>query len=340
MKKKLSKFVTNARASSIDVAKLANVSQATVSRVLNHPEKVGEETKRKVYAAIKELKYLPNQNARDLVSGQSKIITLISGPLENPFFVDSTASIVHYATEKGYKVNIIIADDKGIEDSYRLALSNRPDGLIMSCILYEDTVIEHLQGLDIPFVSYNRRHREKLNYVELDNLAAGKKAYEYLHQQGYHSIFWVGGTLDVSTFYYRYKGFLEQHTQTYSTAINRELIINDPTLNYDLIGERILQWFHHTPGKKAIAAATDSIAINLLDLTKKLGISCPEEIGIIGIDNVELSKHAHINLTTIGNEKNLGQLAIVELIQSIENPIKNNINITLPVEIFERGTTK
>lgn|GEM_PF-376984 len=340
MKKRAAKTTNNTRASSIDVAKLANVSQATVSRVLNHPEKVGDETKRKVYAAIKELKYLPNQNARDLVSGQSKIITLISGPLENPFFVDSTASIVHYATEKGYKVNIIIADDKGIEDSYRLALSNRPDGLIMSCILYEDSVIEHLQVLDIPFVSYNRRHREKLNYVELDNLSAGKQACEYLHQQGYESILWVGGTLDVSTFYYRHKGFLEQHLQSYSTSIDTELIINDPILDYEQLEHKILQWFHHTPGKKAIAAATDSIAINLLNLTKKLGISCPEDIGIIGIDNVELSKHAYINLTTIGNEENLGHLAIVELIQSIENPIKNNINITLPVKIFKRGTTK
>lgn len=340
VKKKTTKIMANSRASSIDVAKLANVSQATVSRVLNHPEKVGEETKRKVYAAIKELKYVPNQNARDLVSGQSKVITLISGPLENPFFVDSTSAIVHYATEQGYKVNIIIADDKGIEDSYRLALSNRPDGLIMSCILYEDSVIEHLQGLDIPFVSYNRRHREKLNYVELDNLSAGKQACEYLHQKGYKSIFWVGGTLDVSTFYYRYKGFLEQYLQTYSTEINTELIINDPILEYSKLEQQLLKWFQNTSGKKAIAAATDSIAINLLNLTKKIGISCPEDIGIIGIDNVDLSQHAYINLTTIGNEENLGYIAITELIDSIKDPIRRNINITLPVKIFERGTTK
>lgn len=340
MKKNLSKIVTNTRASSIDVAKLANVSQATVSRVLNHPEKVGEETKRKVYAAIKELKYVPNQNARDLVSGQSKVITLISGPLENPFFVDSTASIVHYATQMGYKVNIFIADDKGIEDSYRLALANRPDGLIMSCILYNDTIIEHLQGLEIPFVSYNRRHREKLNYVELDNFSAGKKTCEFLHQKGYESIFWVGGTLEVSTFYYRYKGFIEQYKTSYQTEIDPALIMNHPVIDEETMTHQLLKWFHHTPGKKAIAAATDSIAINLLNLTKKLGISCPEEIGITGIDNVELSKHSYINLTTFGDEENLGRLAIVELIDSIQNPVKKNINITLPVKIFERGTTK
>lgn len=340
VKKKSSKTMVNPRASSIDVAKLANVSQATVSRVLNHPEKVGEETRRKVYAAIKELKYVPNQNARDLVSGKSKVITLISGPLENPFFVDSTAAIVHYATEKGYKVNIFIVDDKGIEESYRLALANRSDGLIMSCILYEDTIIDHLQGLEIPFVSYNRRHREKLNYVELDNFSAGKQICEYLHQKDYKSIFWVGGTLDVSTFYYRYKGFLEQYQISYQTDINSDFIINDPILDYKEIEQRLLQWFKNTPGKKAIAAATDSIAINLLNITKKMGISCPEQIGITGIDNVELSKHSYINLTTIGHENNLGYLAIVELIDSINNPIKNNINITLPVKIFERQTTK
>lgn len=328
------------RASSINVAKLANVSQATVSRVLNHPEKVGEETRKRVLNAIAELKYVPNQNARDLVSGSSKIITLISGPLENPFFVDSTASIVHFATEKGYKVNIYIVDDSDIEETYKQALSNRPDGLIMSCIFYNDPIIDHLKHLNIPFVTFNRRHQEKLNYVEFDNYNAAKQACEFVYQKQYDSIFWVGGMLDVSTFKYRFRGFKKSYEEIFQIPLNPLNFINKKVLDYAMLKENLWYWYQKNTGKKAIIAATDSIAINLLSVTKEMGLSCPEDIGIIGIDNVELSKHPYINLTTVGSVQNLGLIAIQELIYTIEHQSNANIAYTIPTQIFDRGTIK
>ena len=339
MTNKKSKETTSIRASSVDVARLANVSQATVSRVLNHPDKVGESTKRRVYQAIKELRYVPNENARNLVSGRSKVITLISGSLENPFFVDSTAFIVDYATARGYKVNIHIIDDADILETYRLVLANRPDGLIMSCILYDDLIIDHLQGLDLPFVSYNRRHKEKLNYVELDNFEAGRKGCLYLHEKGYESIFWVGGRQDVSTFRYRFEGFKATSNQCYRDD-NMIMSVNDEQLDDAILTAQIMQWYQTTQGKKALFAATDSIAIKLLDLTKKMGLVCPSDIGILGIDNVELSQHAYINLTSVGSEDNLGKLAIKALINQIESSVEENINITVPAMVFERGTIK
>lgn len=337
---KKDKKILGGRASSINVAKLANVSQATVSRVLNHPEKVGEETKKRVLNAIAELKYVPNQNARDLVSGSSKIITLISGPLENPFFVDSTASIVHFATEKGYKVNIYIVDDSDVEETYKQALSNRPDGLIMSCIFYDDPIIEHLEHVDIPFVTFNRRHREKLNYVEFDNYNAAKQACEFVHQKGYDDIFWVGGMLDVSTFKYRFQGFKNTYETIFKSSLNPLSYMNKKVIDYDMLKENIWYWYQKNKGKKAIIAATDSIAINLLSLTKEMELSCPNDIGIIGIDNVELSKHPYINLTTVGAAQNLGLIAIQELIYNIEHQSSTNISYTIPTQIFDRGTLK
>ncbi|UNM96913.1 LacI family transcriptional regulator [Ignatzschineria rhizosphaerae] len=337
---KKNKKILEGRASSINVAKLAKVSQATVSRVLNHPDKVGEETRNRVLKAIEELKYVPNQNARDLVSGSSKVITLISGPLENPFFVDSTASIVHFATEKGYKVNIYIVDDSDIEETYRQALSNRPDGLIMSCIFYDDPIIEHLERLDIPFVTFNRRHRQKLNYVEFDNYSAAKQACHFLYEKQYDSIFWVGGMLDVSTFKYRFKGFKDTYEEIYQSTLNPLDFMNKKVIDYNMLRENIWYWYQKNPGKKAILAATDSIAINLLSLTKEMGLSCPDEVGIIGIDNVELSKHPYINLTTVGGAQNLGLIAIQELIYTIEHQSNTNIAYTISTQIFDRGTIK
>lgn len=338
MKKDRKKY-SGGRPSSINVARLAQVSQATVSRVLNHPEKVGEKTRARVLAAIEELGYVPNQNARDLVSGSTKLITLISGPLENPFFVESTASIVNFATQKGYKVNIHIVDDIDIEESYRLALNNRADGLIMSCILYDDPIIDKIRALDLPFVSYNRRHRERLNYVEFDNFSAGSQGVEYLYKKGYDSIFWVGGRLDVSTFRYRFEGFKETYERIYNRPLSSFNYTNQPLLDDAALKNDIAYWYEKTPGRKAIFGATDALALNLLTLTKELGLSVPKEIGIMGIDNVELSQHPYLNLTTVGCLQNLGLVAIQELIYNIEHKVESNIARTLPVQVFERGTT-
>ena len=93
-------------ASSKDVAKKAGVSQTTVSRVLNAPEQVRPETRDKVLAAIAALNYVPDANARSLVQQKSYSISLISGGLENPFFVDSTTEIINFATRAGYRVNV------------------------------------------------------------------------------------------------------------------------------------------------------------------------------------------------------------------------------------------
>lgn len=327
-------------ASSIDVAKRANVSQATVSRVLNHPEKVSEETRQKVYSAIDELRYIPNQNARDLVSGNAKIITLISGALSNPFFVDSTAEIVEYATSKGYKINVYIIEDEDIELTYQLVLNNRPSGIIMSCILYDDLIINQLQYLDLPFVSYNRRHKEKLNYVEFDNFEAGEIGCQLLFDKQCAEILWVGGRQDVSTFKYRFDGFCAKYQQLYQRNISDSNVINELKVSDAELQSKIEAWYQQTEGKKAIFAATDALAIRVMNITKRISINCPDDIGIIGIDNVNLSQHTYINLTTIGSEKSLGLTAIGSLIDTIEQRKNDNIMFTFPVKVFERGTLK
>lgn len=328
------------RPSSVDVARLAKVSQATVSRVLNHPEKVEATTRERVYAAITQLGYVPNQNARQLVSGRSNVITLISGPLENPFFVDSTAAIVEHATERGYKVNILFANDVDIHEIYKLALAQRPDGLIMSCILYDDPIFEQLKELNIPFISFNRRHQEKLNYVEFDNFLAGRMVCQWLKMKGYQSLFWVGGNLKASTFLYRFNGFIETYRQLYLADLTSDIIYQAEHLDEEILLSQIMQWYAQTPGKKAIAAATDSIALQLLNLLKNKGIHCPKEIGIMGIDNVELAQHAYIELTTVGTSHNLGEVAIKLLIDQIEMHDTQNIAITLQPEVFDRGTLR
>ena len=193
--------------SSKDVAKLAGVSQSTVSRVLNTPEKVDRVKYEKVIEAMKELNYRPNSIARSLVKKQTKSIALISGPLHNPFFVETTTSIVNYSKLRGYNVNVHFENFGDNMSVYKDVLEREVDGIILSSILYNDPIFPELKKQNIPFIMFNRKHKEPGNYVEMDNIQAGRIATEHLIELNHQNIICIGGPSNMTTFQGRYEGF-------------------------------------------------------------------------------------------------------------------------------------
>lgn len=326
--------------SSKDVAKFAGVSQTTVSRVLNTPERVKKPTLEKVLKAIEELNYIPDANARSLVQQKTKTIALLSGPLHNPFFVDTTTAIVNYATNLGYKVNVQFVNDENLTEAYATAIGSKVDGVILSCILYDDPIFDRLKEMNIPFITYNRKHKKNEQFVEIDNFQAGYLSAKHLIEQQHKKIAWIGGPLKVSTFKYRYEGFLkacEDHGMELSEAY---VIQTDTSKKHCSEALETLLALPITP--TAISTGSDSIALNILDHASKLQISVPEQLSIIGIDNVDLSQHGRIQLSTVGSvsERNLGLLAIEELIKLIENKKKSCNSVTESVKVFSRSTTQ
>lgn len=326
--------------SSKDVAKRAGVSQTTVSRVLNTPELVKKPTLDKVVKAINELNYIPNSHARSLVQNKTGTIALLSGPLHNPFFVDTTTAIVNYANEMGYRVNVQFVNDKKLTEAYATVFEHKVDGIILSCILIDDPIFEKLKRMDIPFITYNRKHKNNEYYVEIDNFDAGYLSAKHMIEQGHTAIAWVGGPLTVSTFNNRYLGFL-QAIKDYQLLLPEQYIINTDTSKQDI--KRAFQELMQLENcPTAICAGADSLALHLIDDAIQENLSVPEDISIIGIDNVDMSRHGLIQLTTVGSisEKNLGYLAIQELIEMIENKNNSCIQITESVKVFDRSTTR
>lgn len=335
--------------SSKDVARKAGVSQTTVSRVLNNPLTVSEKTRVKVMEAIEALGYIPDANARSLVSQKTHTISLISGPLHNPFFVDSTSEIVRYANQLGYKVNVHFSDGE-IDSVYDMVLSHKTDGLIMSCVLFDDPIVYRFQKLNLPFVCFNRRHESVGNYVEMDNMEAGRLAVRHLLSLGHRDILWIGGSLSMSTFRHRYLGFKEECDRVSGLPAYQGLRIK--TVNYKETDYPDLVMMMHSLINNqvmptAICAATDALAIELINTLIVLGYSVPDDISVIGIDNVRNSATPLVQLTTIGisDQSQLGEIAIRMLIQKIESKEDEEmhtkpIRITKPVSLFERKTTK
>ncbi|TWD98542.1 LacI family transcriptional regulator [Neobacillus bataviensis] len=326
--------------SSKDVAKHAGVSQTTVSRVLNTPELVKKPTLDKVMKAIDELNYIPNAHARSLVQNKTNTIALLSGPLHNPFFVDTTSAIITYANERGYRVNVQYVKDEKLPEAYAAAFENRVDGIILSCILIDDPIFDRLKQMDIPFITYNRKHKKNENFVEIDNFEAGYLSAKHMIELGHKSIAWVGGPLTVSSFNNRFLGFL-QAMKDYKLPLSEQYIFNTDTSKQEIsYAFQQLKKLELCP--TAICAGADSLALNLIDDAISESVIVPDDLSIIGIDNVDLSHHGLIQLTTVGSisEQNLGYLAISELIEMIENKKNYCIKITEPVKIFNRRTTR
>jgi LacI family transcriptional regulator len=328
--------------SSKDVAKLAGVSQSTVSRVLNNPAGVSKPALEKVKMAMSELNYRPNSVARSLVQKKTKSIALISGPLHNPFFVETTTAIVNYAAKQGYHVNVHFENMGDNMSVYKTVLSHQVDGIILSSIFYEDPVYEELDAMGVPFVMFNRKHQSGGNFVEKDNEQSGKLAMQHLLDLGHQDIAWIGGSLKTSTFYGRHKGYKDT-LQKHSIHTPSSFVQITDTSRAGVF-EAVSTIMANKTRPTAIFAATDSIANFAMDCLIEKGYSIPDDISLIGMDNVEWSGHQAIQLTTVGPKegKNLGQLAIEQLMELIHHPEKCKIpiQITVEPELIIRKTTQ
>ncbi|HLR71991.1 MAG TPA: LacI family DNA-binding transcriptional regulator [Pseudogracilibacillus sp.] len=328
--------------SSKDVAKKANVSQSTVSRVMNQPHKVNPVTRNKVLEVIKNLNYRPNSIARSLVSKETMSIALISGQLHNPFFAESTTSIVEFANSKGFSVNVHFDDLQDNLNVYQDVLNQQVDGIILSSILYNDPIYDELINQDVPFVMFNRKNKNIGNFVEMDNFKAGFLGAECLIENNHQEIIWIGGALSTSTFYGRHTGFLAALDKHNLSIQEANTIITDTTEND--VHDKIIRVMARKNRPTAIFAATDSIALYIMDILSRHGFHIPQDISIVGVDNVSYSSHGNIQLSTIGivEEDNLGKIAIEYLIDLINDKNKSLgvIQKTIDTKLINRGTIR
>lgn len=325
--------------SSKDVAKKAGVSQSTVSRVINNPDSVRSEKKEIVRKVMEDLNYRPNSIARSLLSNKTNQISLISGTLSNPFFVETTQKIVNYAYKKGFTVNVYFEEDFEHNSLYSNVFSQKTEGIILSSMYYDSPHFKELERLGVPYIMFNRKHSNGGNFVELDNFQAGKKAGNHFISKGHRNIHWIGGELEKSTFLGRLEGFKESMEQNNISIDPCKFSITPQ--NPEAIDNAIYSILALREKPTAIFATTDMIALRVVNILKREGYRIPEDFALIAVDNTYLVQHSAFNLTSIGIEgdENLGEVAIRHLINMIDGIAEKNIQKTLPCELFERGTT-
>ncbi|MGH4038260.1 MAG: LacI family DNA-binding transcriptional regulator [Sphaerochaeta sp.] len=343
------------RAKVEDVAKRSGVSISTVSRVLNGNTRVNEISKQKVLAAAKELSYLPNQAARSLVLKKSNIIGIIVPTMENSFYSKLLATIEDEADKEGYKIVVCcIQENLDKEIKYvNLFRQMYVDGLIILHEKINPRCRKLLNSCEFPIVQASVLIKGLKNSISINvnDKKASCMLVNYLIENGHKKIAMITGNLvDQTSGKYRLEGYLQALKENHIEK--NEDLIKPGKYTFDSGYETTKEILSRKDIPTAIFAACDEMAMGAASAAQDLGYKVPDDISIVGFDNIELSRMYRPSITTIGQStKTIGSLALKALLMdkdgdnnSIElNNKKYDIidnKIEIPYIFIERNSVK
>jgi DNA-binding LacI/PurR family transcriptional regulator len=286
-----------------DVAKLANVSISTVSRVINNAPNVQPETKEKVLDAIKKLNFRPNRIAQSLGGGSFRSIGVVSRSSNQAYVPLILQSITEVTEEKGYEIilNNSANERKEIEKCLSMIDSKVVQGLILLSSRINDLLIEKLYELNFPFVVLgkvvNEYLAERVHSVDTDNLTDCREALNYLISLGHKRIGCIHAPLNYVVSKERLDGYIEAHKVT-GIPVDYSLIANG---GYDInhAYEAALKLLKSDNPPTAIFGTDDIKAVGAYKAILELGLKIPEDISLIGHNNYDITQITTPPLTTI-----------------------------------------
>ncbi|SDI41848.1 LacI family DNA-binding transcriptional regulator [Natribacillus halophilus] len=318
-----------------DVANKANVSVATVSRVLNQRGYVSEDALSKVLQAIKELDYQPNSVARTLYNKTSNMIGLIVPDIQNPFFPELARAVEDVANIYGYTVVLCNSDqDEKKEREYVDALKQKYiDGLIMSTHHQQENVYS---AANIPVVALDRVGDERLPAVVSNNYNGGWKAAEYLVERGATRLAHIRGPRGITSSEERYNGFM-----AYIKNQGLDCVIEECPFQLNPAEELAERFYAAHPHIDGVFASNDVVAAGFLKVALKQKIPVPDRLQLIGFDGIAFGHMMYPELTTVAQPiYEMGALASRLCIKLIEGRQTEQLTNQLPVQIQLGGTTR
>jgi LacI family transcriptional regulator len=305
-----------------DVATLAGVSLGTVSNVVNAPDIVSEQTRERVRDAIAKLGWVPNESARQLRAGRSRSIGMVVLDIANPFFTDLVLAAEDYVTARGYTVQVSnSAQQPKRERSHLLLLEQqRVGGVLLAPIWGLDDRVGELRRRGIPVVLLDRAtDQADLCSVSVDDVEGGRLAVLHLLDQGHTQIALVGGPGDLQQVRDRRRG-AELARAAAGRSVNL-LTVSTPNLDSDsgvaAAGELLALPSAERP--TAVFAANDLLAIGVLQGFVSHGLRVPDDVAIIGYDDVSYAASAAVPLSSIRQpRRDLGMRAAELLFEEIE----------------------
>jgi len=330
-----------------EIAERAGVSIATVSKTINNYPDVNPKTREKILKIAKELNYFPNAVARSLVQKKTNTIGVFFGNnvnsgFDHPFFLDVISAVREVAGNAGYDLLVFTNKNKERATYTTLCRERSVDGVVLlltgegkkrteQLVELQESGIPCL-AIDIPLES------ERCTYVESDNYSGAKTAVRHLIELGHRRIALIGGDEISKTSYDRLRG--------YQDALMEHQIGVDPGLirlgyfSKERAKEEAMSLLEQKPDISAFFAVSDEMAIAVMQAVQSLGRRIPEDISVVGFDDIKEAEYTAPPLTTIRQDKyGLGSQAASLLLQIIDNPEFPCQPVTLPCQLIARGST-
>jgi len=328
-----------------DIAKKANVSKMTVSRVLSGKGHVAPETYKRIKKIIDEEGYQPNWIARSLASRQSMILGVIIPKIENIFLDNYIAQILSGVTDvalqNNYRILLCPVDPKSNQDSeyMNLARSKLMDGLILLKTKIKDPKIDVLADSGFPFLLINHKiYSKNINFVDSKNIQGARLAVHHLYEKGHKDIAFVAGSMDETNARDRLKGFRDALNEFGLACPENWIIYGD--FNKETAYRKSEKFFQTKKRPTAIFCSDDYMAIGIIQRIKEYGLEIPQDIAVIGFDDIELAAYVKPTLTTIRQPiYELGKSGAQILLNIIKERQSIPVHKLLNVELIKRDST-
>jgi len=301
--------VADAPASIREVAAHAGVSVGTVSNVLNRPDIVAEPTRSRVRTAIKQLGFIRNESARQLRAGRSRTIGLVVLDVANPFFTDVARGVEDEASESGLAVILCNSDDQQAKETHYLELleEHRVQGILITPVSADDERLALLQQRGTPVVLVDSRSPARGQCsVSVDDVLGGELAVAHLIRDGHSRIAFVGGPLSIRQVADRREGAVRALERAGLSADDLHLIVT-PALNV-AAGQRAGATLAELPAAQrptAVVCANDLLALGVLQEMTAQRIRVPEDISLIGYDDIDTAAAAAVPISSVRQPRQL-----------------------------------
>ncbi len=317
-----------------DVAKKAHVSVATVSRVINQKGYVNEETKQMVLQAIEELNYVPNELARSLFQKKSHIVAVMMPHLTSYYFSDLLEVIEDETINANYRLIICNSKDDPAKESKYLKIFDQynVDGIIL---ISNTNRIEDYLALNIPMIEIDHNLSDAIPSITSNNFMGGKLAAEKLVSNGCKKIIHFRGPSGLVTVQDRTTGFQSVLKENNIKCFTYDLAFLSPDPKD--IENKILAHLD----ADGIFCDSDVIAILAIQALKRAGRKIPEDVQVIGFDNIQLASMFEPKITTIEQStSSIGKAALKSIMRLINGEELDYFHQTIDVKLIERDTTK
>ena len=326
-----------------DVAKYANVSIATVSRIVNGLPGYTEDTKKKVQEAIEALGYQPNAIARGLINKRTQTIGVLFPEVSGMLSSEVLEGVENAAHDGGFSVIVCNTTSSGKRTVkyLRLLQEKRVDGIIFASENVKEEYNKIFQEMQVPVVFVSTASQFDLPFVRVDDYEGAFCATEYLIQKGHEQIGMIGGSFDDPIAGVpRMKGF-QDALEKYGLDFTDQHMISNEGYRFQNGKESLPLLIDNLPRMTAVFAASDEMAIGAMAAAHQLGIRVPEELSIIGYDNLKIAEMCYPALTTVSQPlKEMGQSAGEILVKLIKGKEKEAESRYMPFTIVERQSVR